>query len=97
MTNSAAPRHDAQALQRMIETFEHQLEQFHGRVLSSADRAAICELRDLWSRLVDVLISPLGRVRSCASCKRSQLRAGPRCVYCWHRFERVAVAGSPAT
>jgi hypothetical protein len=78
----------------MIETFEHQLQRFQQRVLGPDDRAAISELHDLWARLVDVLSGPLGRVRSCASCRRSQLRTGPRCVYCWHRFESFIAPGS---
>jgi hypothetical protein len=91
MMNPATRRCDDQALQRMTETFEHQLLQFHERVLGPEDRAAVSELRDLWLRFVDALFSPVGRTRSCASCRRSQLRTGPRCVYCWHRFEGVDV------
>ena len=91
MTDSAAPRYDPKTLQRMIETFEHQLQRFDERVLGPDDRAAISELRDSWSRLADVLLGPLGGVRSCPSCRRSQLRIGPRCAYCWHRFERFDV------
>jgi hypothetical protein len=97
MTNRGAPRHDAQTLERMIETFEHQLQRFHERALSPDDRAAISELRDLWSELVEVLFGPVGRVRTCASCGRSQLRTGPRCVYCWHRFEGYIAPGSQNT
>jgi hypothetical protein len=91
MTDRAAPEHDAATLQRLIETFEHELQQLHARVLGPDDRAAISGLRESWSRLVDVLIGPLGQMRTCVSCKRSQLRTGPRCVYCWRRFEAVLV------
>jgi len=95
MTDRAAPEHDAETLQRLIETFEHELQQLHERVFSPDDRAAISGLRESWSRLVDVLIGPLGHMRTCASCQRSQLRTGPRCVYCWRRFEGVIVPDRP--
>ncbi|HEX3763380.1 MAG TPA: hypothetical protein VHW23_32015 [Kofleriaceae bacterium] len=94
MTDPAASEPDAETLLRLIETFEHELQRFHGRVLSPDDRVAVSELRELWSKLVDALISPLDRVRTCASCKRSHLRTGPRCVYCWHRFDAAAALGA---
>lgn len=86
MADRPARSYDDETLQRMIETFDYQMQQFHDRV-GLADRAAFSELRDSWSKFVDVLFGPIGRTRSCASCRRAQLRTGPRCVYCWHRFE----------
>ncbi len=94
MTDHAAPEPDAQTLLALVETFEHELQRFHARALSPDDRAEVARLRDLWSRLVDVLIGPLGHTRACGSCKRSQLRTGPRCVYCWHRFDALVVPGA---
>jgi hypothetical protein len=71
----------------MLETFEHELQQVHERTLGPDDRAAISALRESWSRLVAVAFGPVRHVRSCTSCRRSQLRTGPRCVFCWHRIE----------
>jgi hypothetical protein len=87
MTDRAPPEPAPETLQRVIETFERELQRSHERVVSPDGRAAIAELRELWSELVDALVGPLGQVRTCSSCKRSQLRTGSRCAYCWHRLE----------
>jgi hypothetical protein len=80
------PPHDLEALQRMIETFEHELEQLHDRTSDPDQRTAISALRESWFKFVSVAFGPIPRVRTCASCKRSQLQIGLRCVFCWHRF-----------
>jgi len=87
MADDIALENDPLTLQRTLEAFEHELEQLHGRILDPDARSAMLALRDSWHRVVEIAFGSVHRVRCCPSCRRSQLQAGPRCVFCWLRFK----------
>jgi hypothetical protein len=87
MTENIALGNYGSALQHTLETFERELEQLHGRILDPDHRSAFLALRDSWHKVVETAFGPIRLVRSCTSCRRSQMQKGPRCVFCWQRFK----------
>jgi hypothetical protein len=73
-------------LRRHIETFEQTVATLWDRPLAAETRSALAAIRTSWSALADAAFGAIDRSRACPSCRRSNVQAGPRCMYCWHRL-----------
>jgi len=84
------PRIASTDLRLLIETFEQAISTLCDRSMDADTRSAVTAVRASWTQLADSAFGATERARECGSCRRSNVQAGPRCVYCWNRLVTLA-------